>query len=91
MVARTTRKTVKFLDPFQITGVEGILPPSSYEVETVEEQLEGLSFEAHRRVSKTITVQGSTGLSRQLATLEPLDLAVAPDKDAEASTGQPQV
>ncbi len=91
MVERTTRKKVKFLDPFQITGVEGILPPGSYEVETGEEQLEGLSFEAHRRVSKTITVQGHTGLSRQLATIDPLDLAVALDKVAEAPAGQPQV
>jgi hypothetical protein len=84
MVERTRRKTVKFLHPFQLGGVEGLLPPGSYEVETVEEQLEGLSFEAYRRVSTTITVQGPTGLSRQLSTIDPIDLAAALDRDAEA-------
>ena len=88
---RSTRNLVRFLHPFQLGGIEGVLPPGSYEVETVEEQLEGLSFVAYRRVTTTITVPGPTALSRQLTEIDPKDLAAALEKDTEALNGQSQI
>lgn len=91
MDERLTRKPVEFLHPFLLDGVDGMQPPGTYEVETVEEQLGGLSFVAYRRVSTTITLHGPTALSRQLTTIDPADLAAALKRDAEASYEQSQI
>jgi len=93
MEERLTRKSVEFVHPFQLPGVDGMQPPGTYDVETVEEQLDGLSFVAYRRVSTTIALHGSTAAtaSRQLATIDPADLAMARNRDAEALNGQSQI
>ena len=54
MHERTTRKSVTFLHPFSLAGVDGKLEAGTYIVETVEELIDGLSFIAFRRVSTTI-------------------------------------
>jgi hypothetical protein len=89
MEERLTRKSVEFVHPFQLAGVDGMQPPGTYDVETVEDQLDGLSFVAYRRVSTTIALHGSTvaTVSRQLTTIDPGDLAVALDRDAENLNG----
>jgi len=73
-------------NPFQLAGVDEVQPAGIYDVETVEEQLEGLSFVAYRRVATTITLHGSTAatVSRQFVTIDPDDLASALVRDAEA-------
>jgi hypothetical protein len=58
MSTRTRRETVHFKHPFRIKGIDRLLPPGSYEVVTDEEQIEGLSFPAFRRVATTIMVPG---------------------------------
>jgi hypothetical protein len=65
-------------------------PPGTYDVETIEEQLDGLSFVAYRRVSTTIALHGSTAatVSRQLTDIDPADLKAALDREAEAFNGQ---
>jgi hypothetical protein len=48
MSIRTTRKIVKFSNPFTM---EGVGPADNYEVVTDEELIEGLSFPVYRRVA----------------------------------------
>jgi hypothetical protein len=88
---RTTRKSVTFLHPFSLVGIDEKLEAGTYNVETLEELIEGLSFVAYRRVSTTIVTAG-TGYgqgARQVVTIDPRDLETAQEKDAELeiSTG----
>ena len=77
MNERTTRKTATFAYPFALEGVTGTFPPGSYDVETTEEQLDGLSFVAYRRVSTSIRLPGpgSANRSWQVYEIEPSELA----------------
>jgi len=81
---RSTRKTVQFRHPFCLSDVDGLQPPGTYEVETREHQLEGVSFIAYRRLSTTITLHDSTNRAEQVATIDPKDLAAALERDAAA-------
>jgi hypothetical protein len=82
-------KTVIFAHPFSLKGVEGKFPRGVYSVEVTEEQLEGLSRMAYRRVSTTIALPSSNtaNLSRQLVEIEPAALEAALTSDAEAGNG----
>lgn len=93
MLERTTRKSVEFAHPFHLVGVDGVQPAGTYDVETVEELLDGLSFVAYRRVSTTIALHGPNAatVSRQLSMIDPADLAMALERDAEARDGRLQV
>lgn len=91
MHERTTRKSVRFLHPFSLAGVDGKLEAGTYLVETLEELIEGLSFVAFRRVLTTIVIAGKGygGAARQVVTIDPRDLEAAQELDAEieVSTG----
>ena len=91
MHERTTRKSVTFLHPFSLAGVDGKLEAGTYVVETLEEAIEGLSFIAYRRVSTTIEIaaKGYGQAARQVIAIDPRDLEAAQEKDAELeiSTG----
>ena len=91
MHERTTRKSVTFLHPFSLAGIDEKLDAGTYIVETLEEAIEGLSFIAFRRVSTTIvtTAKGYGQGVRQVVTIDPRDLAAAQELDAEIeiSTG----
>jgi hypothetical protein len=56
MIMRTNRKTLKFIHPFFLKGIDRTLPPGEYQVVTDEELIEGLSFPVYRRVSTMIFV-----------------------------------
>lgn len=88
MHERTTRKSVTFLHPFSLAGIDEKLEAGTYDVETCEELIEGLSFVAYRRVSTTIGIAASCygHGARQVVAIDPLDLEVAQQIDAlEAS------
>jgi hypothetical protein len=51
MNVRTSQSTVTFRKPFQIDGLQENQPPGDYRVDIDEEQLDGLSFLAYRRIS----------------------------------------
>ena len=91
MHERTTRKSVTFLHPFSLAGVDGKLEAGTYLVETLEEAIESLSFIAYRRVSTTIEIaaKGYGQAVRQVVTIDPRDLEAAQELDAELeiSTG----
>ena len=85
---RITRTTVRFAHPFALPGLDGEQPPGTYAVETTEATIDGLSFVAYRRVSTTIILTSSQfgPESRQVVTIDPLDLEAAQRRDA-AKTG----
>jgi hypothetical protein len=81
---RVTRKTVSFRHPFVLAGVEGEHQAGTYVVETTEEPVGRLSFIAYRRVSTTIILASRQfgPASRQVVTIDPLDLEAALTRDA---------
>ena len=84
MTTRTTTTTVTFHRPFDLKGVDRLLPPGDYRVMTDEELIEGLSFAAYHRVSTVIFVPGPSGSAVEMVTIDPLDLQSAQDQDADA-------
>jgi hypothetical protein len=82
MTMRSTSKTVTFLHPFCLKGVDRGLPAGDYLVVTEEELIEGLSFPAYRRVSTVIFVPAPSGSAVEMVTIEPADLAAALERDA---------
>jgi hypothetical protein len=82
MTMRSTSKTVTFLHPFCLKGVDRALPRGDYLVVTEEELIEGLSFPAYRRVSTVIFVPAPSGSAVEMVTIEPADLAAALERDA---------
>ena len=84
MTERTTESFVTFQRPFALRDVVGIQPPGTYQVETVELTIDGLSFVAFRRISTTITLPavGTSGARRQFVEIDPADLAAAEERDA---------
>jgi hypothetical protein len=83
VITRSHRKSVVFNHPFELRGVDRILPPGDYRVVTDEELIEGLSFPVYRRVSTMIFVpaQSHHGSSVEMVTIDPHDLQAAQDRD----------
>jgi hypothetical protein len=88
MTMRTSSKTVTFRRPFRLKGVDRMLPPADYRVVTDEELIEGLSFPAYRRISTMIFVPEPSGSAVEMATVDPLDLEAALDRDAAMRPGE---
>src|ERR1700704_4197156 len=82
---RTNRKTLKFIHPFFLKGIDRTLPPGEYQVVTDEELIEGLSFPVYRRVSTMIFRPSHfpPAASEEMVTVNPLDLQTALDQDAK--------
>jgi hypothetical protein len=86
MHERTTTKTVFFNRPFTLEAEGKLLSPGPYVVEIEEEQIQGLSFIAYRRVRTTITLPSSafgSTTARQVVAIEPAELDAALARDAE--------
>ena len=85
MTTRTTKSTVIFTRPFNLSGFDGEQPAGSYSVETDEELLEGVSFPAYRRMATMMQLdassRGSAGIL-QVAVINPDELAAALAADA---------
>ena len=89
MTIRSRREVVTFKHPFRIRGIDRLLPAGDYEIITDEETIEGLSFEAFRRIGTMISApaEGSGGLVTQRFSIGSVDLADAQRIDASASDG----
>ena len=89
MTIRFRREVVTFKHPFRIRGIDRLLPAGAYEVVTDEATIEGLSFEAFRRVATMIKVpaEGSRGLAMEVVSIRSVDLADAQRVGASASDG----
>jgi hypothetical protein len=88
MSIRTTRKIVKFSNPFTMEGVGRVLPAGNYEVVTDEELIEGLSFPAYRRVATMMLAPTQTSHSIEMLTIDPRDFAAAVERDTLAVKGE---
>jgi hypothetical protein len=84
MTVRSLSKTVVFNKPFQLKGIERMLPAGDYRVVTDEELIDGLSFPVYRRVTTMIFLpaQSHRASSIEMVTIDPLDLQTAQDHDA---------
>ncbi len=84
MIMRTSQKTVTFMHPFSLRGVDGIQPAGTYTVDTDEELLEALSFPVYRRVTTSMFLPSQPGgmISGQVATVDPAELEAAQERDA---------
>lgn len=90
MSERSTRATVTFRKPFSLTGVDELLDAGQYDVDTLEEAIEGASFVGYRRLSTTLTINSKTygAAARQVIEIDPLDLANALASD-QKQAGKP--
>ena len=90
MTERVTRTSVKFRHAFYVPGIERQQAAGTYDVVTIEQQIEGLSFIAYRRLSTTITHSGTISGMRaeQTSDIDPEDLEDLLAKDREAEHGQ---
>ena len=86
MTVRTSRKRVTFTRPFSLSGIDGMQPAGTYEVETEEELLEGLSFPSYRRIGTWIFFPSRAGgtVLTEIAVIDPLELEAAQQRDAIA-------
>ena len=86
MATRTSEKTVTFLHPFLLKGVDRILAEGDYRVVTDEELVEQLSFPVYRRVATMIFVPADSQntSSVEMVSIDPRDLQAAQDRDAES-------
>lgn len=55
MTTRLVRKTMVFDRPFRLAGIEKLFPAGIYDVATEEEQIDGVSFPAFRRLQTYVT------------------------------------
>ncbi|MEO3431361.1 hypothetical protein AAFN88_21065 [Pelagibius sp. CAU 1746] len=97
MKTRTSEKTVTFRRPFVLAGLDEILPAGAYSVETEEELIEGLSYEAYRRTATVLHLPARSGPSHLTRAMtidsEELDAALARDQvsaEVSASGSQPR-
>jgi hypothetical protein len=83
MTTRTTETTVTFRRPFTLAAVDGAQPAGTYRIETDEELLEGLSFEAFHRVATMLHLpaMSAPGGRRQVINIDPGELTAALDAD----------
>ena len=86
MTVRSRREVVTFRHPFQIRGVDRVVPAGSYNVITDEEMIEGLSFASFRRVATMIVVPaaGLRGSAVEMISIGSIDLSDALLVDANA-------
>ncbi|TMJ49125.1 MAG: hypothetical protein E6G85_22340 [Alphaproteobacteria bacterium] len=86
MTIRSRKEIVTFRHPFQIRGIDRLLPAGSYEVITDEEMIEGLSFASFRRVATMMMVPAaaSRGSTMEMVSIGSVDLSDAQRIDASA-------
>lgn len=93
MTNRVSKKLVSFRNPFILESHETVWPAGDYTIETEEERLKSLSFQAYREVSTTMLVRsrasrwtgkrgGPQGATRYVA-IDPAELADALARDSE--------
>lgn len=92
MAVRTSSKTITFLRPFMLSGVDEQQPAGNYVVETDEELIPFLSFSAYRRIATWLTLAaGSGGKGRvETAMVDPAELEALQVQDAKSGTGRRQ-
>lgn len=85
MINRTKQTTVHFSRPFALPGFDELQPAGDYLVDHDEEQIEGVSWLAWRRVATFIHLPAtkSQSLARQMVPITSTDLDAALEKDGQ--------
>jgi hypothetical protein len=84
MLTRSQRTTIVFRRPFLLKSLDRPQPAGTYDIETEEELLEGLSFPAYRRVSTTMMPRAQApGTVLQVLFVDPAELERAQAADQE--------
>jgi hypothetical protein len=93
MTMRTTSRTVTFIHPFNLSGMDKEQPAGTYTVETDEELLQTLSLPAYKRISTLIRLPARprSTMVTQIVEINPLELAAALAKDAQPDETIPQL
>ena len=93
MTMRTTSRTVTFIHPFNLSGMDKEQPAGTYTVETDEELLQTSSLPAYKRVSTLMRLPPRpTGtMLTQIVEVNPLELAAALARDAQPDETIPQL
>lgn len=92
---RTSTKKLRFGRRFRLGSSGELLPPGTYEVETDEELLDGVSFPVFRRILTLLHLRPRDGIQRTL-TVDPGELEAAlrrdraPDETPNATEGSSQ-
>lgn len=83
MTIRTSSKFVIFNHPFKIGTLSELQPAGSYQVDTDEELIEGLSFVAYKRILTIIHLHSKTKLNSltRALTINVKDLEIALQED----------
>ena len=84
MTIRTTSKTVTFVRPFVLDGLDEVQPAGTYDVETDEELLDTVSIRAYRRVSTLVHLHALPSSPRvpRTVTIDPVELDAVLAEDA---------
>jgi hypothetical protein len=83
MMTRSHSKTVVFSHPFELKGVDLVLPPGNYRVVTDEELIQELPLPVYRRTSTMIFVPVKTyNASTGMVSTDPRHLQEALGRDA---------
>lgn len=84
MATRTRRETVYFKHPFNLQGIDRLLPAGPYQIVTDDEMIEGLSFPCYRRVATMIVVPSAASYTAavEMLSISPVDLSDAQFRDA---------
>ena len=85
MTVRTSHKTVTFMRPFSLTGIDEVQAAGSYTVETSEELLQAVSFPAYRRIETLIFLPSRPGgaFVERVVNIAPLELEAAQKRDGD--------
>src|SRR2546423_15479719 len=91
MTVRTTSKTVTFIHPFNLNGMDKTQPAGTYTVETDEELLQ-TSLPAYRRISTLMRLPArSIGtMLTQIVETDPEELSRALGRGAQPDETMPQ-
>jgi hypothetical protein len=76
---------ITFCHTFALKGLESAVPPGTYRIDIEEEQIDGLSFMAYRRLAPfmRVPVAGGSGSSQDLL-VDPKELEQALLRDSAA-------
>ena len=80
MSIRSTVKSVSFMHPFRLVGIDDEQPAGDYDVTTDEERIEGVNVQGWRRTATTMLVS-RRGITRSF-TIDPVELEASLMRDA---------
>lgn len=86
-MTRTSRKLMIFTRPFFLRTIDAVLPAGTYDVQTDEELVEGLSFLAYRRTGTWIHLPavGIRSGGAQMVLVQPAELDEGTDSSPRSA------